>query len=84
MLTAKEAHALASEEYGTIWTLIERAAKQNRFSLDIDTRLDEKLVKYLKDQGYKVEDLSIPRFEETPYGYTNNIIGEIVRIRISW
>lgn len=84
MLTAKEAYNIASESYGWIFNLIEEQAKQQRFNLILDCKLDANIIKYLKDLDYKVEDVSIIRYEETPYGCTNKIVGEVHRTKISW
>jgi hypothetical protein len=84
MLTAKEAFDIASEKYAWMFNLIEKAAKNQQYALVLDYRLDKNLQEYLENLGYKVEDISIPRFGETPYGYTNEIVGELTRIKISW
>lgn len=84
MLTAEKAHRIAADPYSYWNTLIEDAARHQKFELELDTRLTPHMINYLENLGYGVKDISVPKYEETPYGYTNKIIGQLNRVRISW
>ena len=84
MLTANEAHNIAAAPYAYWNTLIEDAARQQKFEVELDTRLTPYTKEYLEDLGYGVEDISIPKYEETPYGYTDKIICYLYKVKISW